>query len=294
MKVHFEGTLKRGYSVESVFTQFEKTAGKSKLSKGWKIMQTDSTVTVDFGDGTQFTLLFNGKFFDGDCPTEHDSEEPIDKKSADYQKMKMLYSLKSVCKEYSVTDEGTAWFRYLESMKYKAYFRHLTEDEMARVKTLYDRGANTPEKLLATVVYDDLKLKSVEEYRTLGKMESVFSGYDSMGARWEQWVIRTCLFKGKRPKTCWAESGGMDPLSFAVVGLSACVKEMWTLTKEPDHIFSTRGVFGAPHGILRRMLYDDFVPAVKQADDFEKCVLAYRTFVSAVDYVGFQFVGLAE
>ena len=130
MNVHVDCTLKRGYSPASVYSKFEKIIKPTGIMKKWKLMQTVSTVTVDFADDTMFTLLFDGQHFDGDCPTVHDSEEPIDKKSADYKKMKLIYALKSICKEYCITDDGTAWFRYLESMRYKAYFRQLTDEEL--------------------------------------------------------------------------------------------------------------------------------------------------------------------
>lgn len=294
MNVHFEGTLKRNYTVDSVFRKCETNVKKTGVCKKWTLSQTDDTVTVDFGDGTQLTLLFSGKNFDGYCPTEHDSEQPIDKKSADYAKCRLLYGLKSLCREYTVTDEGTAWNRYLESMKYKAHFRRLTDDETETVRQYVDSGVN-PLNLLSSVLYRTLKLRSMDEYKALGQAEGMYGGYDEAATRWEQWLVRTCLFKGERTHLMWQQSGGMDPVSLAIAGFAACLNEMHILIQKPDHKFTPRSIFGAPHGILRRMLYDDFVPAIKaEADDLEKCMLVYRVFVSALEYTGFTYVGLAD
>ena len=295
MNVHFEGTLKRGYDADSIFTLCETAAGKSARSAKWEVTQTEDTVNVDFGDGTRLTFLFSGKQFDGFCPTEYSAGEPLPKKSPDYAKMRLLYSLKKACREYTVTDDGTAWNKYLEAMKYKAYFRPLTEEETALVRGYFEGGKVTPLNLLPSVLYRTLKLSSMDEYRALGQTESLFAGYDSPATRWEQWINRTCLFKKERPKPVWEQSGGLDPLSLATVGFTSCLNEMTKLCTAPETQFSSRTVFGVPHGILRRMLYDDFVPAYQAAaDDFERCVLVYRTFVSALEYTGFTYVGLAD
>ena len=295
MNVHVDCTLKRGYSPASVYSKFEKIIKPTGIMKKWKLMQTDSTVTVDFADDTMFTLLFDGQHFDGDCPTVHDSEEPIDKKSADYKKMKLIYALKSICKEYCITDDGTAWFRYLESMRYKAYFRQLTDEETALVRRYCEMGVDAPERLVTTHIYHTLRLNSLDEFKALSKSkDSVFAEYFPFAGTVEQWAKRTCLFRGEPVKMpAINHTSGFEPICLAIHAQSACINEMHTLCVNPDHRFDTRNVFGAAHGILRRMLYDDFVPAIKQAEDnLSKCLLAYRVFVSALDYNGLEYVGL--
>lgn len=298
--IFYKGTLKRTGSPKAVYEKCLAAIKKSGPTKNWKCTfdEAKQRVEVDFGDGESEIMVFEfaDKKLDGSCnvcfPME---EQKRDKKSATFACMKMLYSLKKLFRDLEVNDDCGAWEAYLETMKYSVRFRELTEAETARVKEAFDAGCTNHEEMLVEFIREDLHIPEgdpldkhiitdlmnpYEEHRILSLLET--------------WLYKTCTYENQG-RVSEISKGSETELNIFSLSLSAFtlgVEEMffdsfamYYFPEDDQH------AFGVKHALVRRLFREKFAPAFKVADEYEKCILAYRFFLSVLEFAGFEYVG---
>lgn len=305
-RIEVKGTLKRGYGCEDVGKQCAKAIKKSGPTKNWQCYtdEKSSTVLFDLGDELSETMIMR---FDGsrlDCSFTVALPPPEgrhSKKGPYFLLMKMLYSLKKYFREYEVSDEQGLWEDFLEAMKYEAAFCELTEVEMQRVKNAYEGGCRDCLEMLELFMAEDMGLKKGDTVRQhlipLGDAvmgELYRDSRDYTGYELETWLFKTCEYKdqGRVSEISCGTAEELDGFSLALSAFVFGVEELW-----PEFYSSWNmgeddlRAFGVKHAIIRRMFRRKVRALYKEAEPFEKCVLAYRFFLSALDYNGFTFVG---
>ena len=299
--IYYRGKLKRTCSPRDVYEKCSGAIKKTGVTKNWicTFHENDISVVVDFNDGESENLVF--KFVEGKvhgfCKLFFSMDNDMyDKKSPSFACMKMLYSLKKLCSEYEITDDYSIWEGFLETMKYRARFRNLTEDEEARVRKYFDMGYTNHEDMLLAFISEDLQIPQGEKL-TDHIMENAVYPVDE---HWilpvlETWLYETCTY-GKEGRVSGLSRERYTDLNMFtlshggfVLVVEECFAECFAaygFVKEDD-----TNAFGVKHALLRKMFREKYAPAFKIADPFERCILAYRLFLSALDFTDFKFVG---
>ena len=303
--IFYRGKLKKTCSINDIYEKCLSAIKKSGPTKNWRCTfdEQNQKVVVDFNDSESENMIFEleDRQLNGFCkvffPMEGDMYE---KSSLFFACMKMLYSLKKFFNEFEVSDDYGAWEGFLEAMKYRAKLRELTDEEKERVNKAYEKGYNNHEDMLLMFIAEDLNI-SVED-NLVDYVSENYAGYERyaiMKEHWmlpvlEMWTCETCTY-GKLGRVSDIEEDVKTYLSSFTMSFAAFamgVEEMFRTCfmlygLKPDD----KRAFGSKHAIVRKMFREKFAPEFNKADSYEKCVLAYRFFVSALEYSGFTFVG---
>lgn len=298
--IFYSGKLKRTCSPEDVYIKCLAAIKKTGPTKNWTCIfdEEKQVVAVDFGDNQSETLVFefvDGKI-DGSCKVCFSmGTEVHDKKSPIFACMKMLYSLKKLFSEFQVSDDYDAWEGFLETMKYRAKFRELTEEEIQRVNKFYDMGYTSHEDMLLSMMAEDLQLDGKEQLAAhINPKRSLFFEAHTILYIVEMWAYQTCTY-GKEGRVSKISEGSktlLNAFSLSLGAFAMGVEELffdefakYGFPSEDKH------AFGVKHAIIRQMFREKFIDLFNAADAHEKCMLAYRFFLSALDFTGFQFEG---
>lgn len=299
-EITVKGKLKRTVSSEEVYRRCLAAIKKTGATKNWSCLQEGTeTVLVDFGDGKSENLVFDfqNKQCNLKCKVDFDTYSPENfKKSETFCVMKLFYSLKKLFSEYEVDDKLGEWDHYREAMKYRAKLRELTEEEEARVNVSYESGCTDYEEMLLNFISEDLKIPEGDALTDHLLSNSVFNEPEEKYLSiLETWLHRTCEYKnlGRVYQISEGRDTELNAFSLAMGGFITGVAELFQ--DSPTHQMylegSWRGTFGTKHGIIRIMYCEKYLPLFEVADDYGKCILAYRFFVSALEFTDFKFVG---
>lgn len=295
--IFYRGKLKKTCSINDIYEKCLSAIKKSGPTKNWRCTfdEQNQKVVVDFNDGESENMIFELEYrqLNGFCkvffPMEGDMYE---KSSPFFACMKMLYSLKKFFNEFEVSDDYGAWEGFLEAMKYRAKLRELTDEERDRVNKAYENGYNNHEDMLLMFIAEDLNIPV--DANIVDYFDKDYYGYEEEHRIFyvlEMWVYETCTY-GKQGRACDIGEGAKTALngfSMSLAAFTLGVEEMFGSSWgfEPDD----KRAFGSKHAIVRKMFREKFAPEFNKADSYEKCVLSYRFFVSALEYSGFTFVG---
>lgn len=307
--IFFKGKLKRGKDPLSVFEKIKKGIKKKGPTKNWicTIDEEQQSLRIDFPDDKSetFSLHFNEKGeFEDSCklffPLEGELFE--DGKSEFKALLDALYKAKSMFHSIEITDDYGLAASYWDSKRFKFDFRNLTAEEADRAERLYSEGNTTPEQLLLAIMAEDMDMP-VEELRDYINIDIEY--IDSWEDRskihptLETYLYETAEFQ-KEGRLCEMPAGQYYDPGKVLFSVFAFIEGLsWvfldgtgpetTISLEKKRSFSPKD---AQVGLLFR---EKFAPVfMKEEDPMEKCILAYRYFVSVYDYLGFRYVGRAE
>lgn len=213
-----------------------------------------------------------------------------------------LYKAKSMFHSIEITDDYGLAGSYWDSKRFKFDFRNLTAEEADRAERLYSEGNTTPEQLLLAIMAEDMDMP-VEELRDYINIDIEY--IDSWEDRskihptLETYLYETAEFQ-KEGRLCEMSAGQYYDPGKVLFSVFAFIEGLsWvfldgtgpetTISLEKKRSFSPKD---AQVGLLFR---EKFAPVfMKEEDPMEKCILAYRYFVSVYDHLGFRYVGRAE
>lgn len=301
--VFFNGKRKRTVSSMEIFEKFTKSFKKKGPTKKWeyRIDEAEETMIIDFHDekSESFAIAFNKKGeFDGFCkfyfPVDDETNE------ADYTVMytmfDILYKAKSKFNRIEITDDYGVAANYWESKKFKFDLRELTEEELNRVKRWFDAGYTKHEDLLRAIMAEDMGM----EYEEFVHYENPDIAHGSLKGRVHNlcatYVYEASAFRdegrasdllfefqsdpNKYNFALWSFWGGISFIFFDGTGLDDAVT------------FEKHGCSLPMEAQIDLVYREKFAPAyVQNTDSFERCVLAYRYFLSVYAFTGFHYVG---
>ena len=299
MHITFQCRQKRGWSGAETAEICRKAVLKSGVTKIWtveelpqdcvRVMLAPALPPLDFFYDAKTRLLKAD--YTAEIPA--DDKTAHDKKSLVFALMKLLYQLKGK-REYSVTDDCGAWEAFLETMRYQAHLRELTEAELARVQAAYDAGHREPIAMLRAFLHEDMQLLSEETVESAVMDDITMYSEGGLDTGWtnvfETWCYLTCAYKkdGRISQIGEAERMALDAFTLDLAGFILSMRyfcQRLEGSKEEDRIF------GVPHGVTSRMLRTNVLPQMETADAFGRLVLTYRFFVSALEFNGLRFIG---
>lgn len=290
--VFYSGTLKRGTQPADVKEKIRGSVKKSGPTKKWSVTcETDTSITLDLGDDASESLdfSFDGNKLDGFCKVYNGGKALEDPKGQLQTVFKLLYTISKFFSHFEVSDDYELWQSYADSQRYRMKLRDLTADEEARLGRLLDLGINDPEDMLLEMVREDLGIPRGGELYTNETLKGARDGRE-LGPYpegiLETWLYETASYKGVR----LCEMDIDKYMELGEPGFSICAYVLG-ITELLNGI-GRHNAFGVKHAFIRRFLKEKFMPLFDSAaDGRERCALAYRFSLSALDYLGFVFEG---
>lgn len=301
--IFYKGVLKRGRDPLAVFEKITKGIGKRGPSKNWTytIDEEQSSLLIDFQDDKSetFFLQFKEKGEFNDCckvafPLEGELFE--DGKSEFKALLDALYKARTSFRSIEITDDFGLAESYWDSKRFKLHFRDLTAAEDERVRRLYAQGSTTPEQLLRSIMAEDMEMPVEELWDYINVYTNFLDNFPAIHRTLASYLYETAEFR-KEGRVCempfwqYYEPGNFFFSEFAFVeGLSWVFLDgtgpNTAISLEKERAFSQKD---AQVGLLFR---EKFAPVfIAETDPLEKCILAYRYFVSIYGGLGFRYVG---
>ena len=297
--------LKRTRKPADAFEKMSKAVKKRGATKNWNCKFDENSFVLDFGDdiNSTFTVKFDDKkvcehFCKVYFPLSGESFD--DEKKSEFKALiNMIYSARTSFSEMSITDDYGISESYLESKVNKIALRELDADELARAKRLFDEGHTDIREFITALMFDLRGLPYSEDFipfinchigqDVLYFWQSKSDLLDFYGSFIESFLYETMEYTDRgRLYDVREYYGDLTGAAFSVMAFHFGVLEVTDL-----HHHKTGG---DPKGTqVFRLYHSKYLPLAEQAtDSFMKCQLAYRFFVSILDYLGFRYAGRSD
>lgn len=296
--------LKRTRTPMEAIEKMHKTVKKKGATKDWTVTvdEESQTMCVDFGEDKGETLYIafdEKKVCDGFCKVFFplSGEEFDDEKKSEFKALlNMIYAARTSFAEMNITDDYGISESYLDTKVNKIALRELTAEELERAKRLFDNGHTTVREFITALMYDLRDLAYDEDFLPYINMNIGCYPY----IFWSQWdgeigdfysvfiesfIFETTEYKNEgRIYDIGEYFGELNGTWFSVHAFINGINEI------TDYHHYKSGWDPKSTQVLR--LYNTkYLPLIENADDLEKCIIAYRFFVSMLDYLGFRYVG---
>lgn len=304
--VFYKLKLKRTRTQMEVFGKMQKAVKKKGATKNWTctIDSERERLTIDFGDekSENFCLSFDDKkSCSGFCKVFFPLSGELfdDEKKSEFKALiNMIYSARSSFSEMEITDDYGISESFLDSKINKIILRELTDDETERAQRLFADGHKDRRQFITALMYDYRDMPYSEDFipyinKGIGHCPLMFWEQfdlkDFFSAFADSFLFETTEYQDKgRLYNVGDYYGDLNGVFFAV---HAFLEGIETITGY--HIYE-KGWDPKSTQVLR-LYYNKCLPLIEaEESDFGKCILAYRFFVSIMDYLGFRYVGKSE
>jgi hypothetical protein len=312
MTIYYEGKLKRTCTPEDVFAKIEAFAKPKGNTKLWLIQKAENCLTVDFCDGKSETLIFDfkEKEIDGFCKVAFDDAGSEQQLEAFFN---LFYSLTKMFSHINISDDYGLWDDYVDSKRFKIQLRELTNNEIERVKRLFDNGICFYKKLIYEIISDDIHVPYekldcsnfvVRSFQNGKWINSEYKHYNTCISYLNEWLDETAAYKNrgrikKYKVTYWHGGDGyrwkgevseVSELEFAIAAFIYGLSKIFAANFKDYR--RVGGIFGQKDGQVERLFKDKFIPLINsETDEYMQCILVYRFMVSIYEYCGFVYVG---
>lgn len=302
--IFYKLKLKRTREPMEVFEKMAKSMKKCCATKKWSCsIDTDNEcLYIDFGDeySETFSIQFNDtKICEDFCKVCFPlSGELFDneKKSEFKALINMIYSARTSFSEMEITDDYGISESFLDSKVNKISLRELTSEEQARAKRLFDEGHISVREFITALLFDLRGLPYSEDFlpyinyhisTMLGLAYNKTSDFYMCFV--ESFLYETTEYRDKG--RLYTVDDYYTDLNSVFFSVSAFIFGILDVT---DYFHLKTG--GDPKSAqVFRLYHNKYLPlAENENNDFTKCQLAYRFFVSILDYLGFRYVGRSD
>lgn len=292
--IFFHLQLKRSRTPREVFEKMTKKIKKKGPTKNWTYDIKGDCLLIDFHDnGSEgFCVDFKDKTADGFCKVKFQvgGEGYDDKESEFVALMDMIYAARTSFSHMEISDDFGLSSAYMEGKRFKIKLRELTENEMEKAKQLYQMGYTKYTDFIMAVCYMDLEIPFGERYQWhVNTNLSFFREHLSRGSR--EPFFATYLYElaeyQDRGRTCELPDFDGDPCGLTF--------SRWAFTAGVEFLFyidlDWNPMAGEKYAQVRRLYVEKIRPILEEGEDsFDKCILAYRYFLSIFEYCGFKRV----
>lgn len=302
--IHYKIKLKRTSTPLQVFEKMQKKVQKKGATKNWTytINSENESLSVDFGDekSETFCLSFDDKkTCEGFCKVFFPLSGELfdDEKKSEFKSLiNMIFSAKTLFSTIEITDEYGITESYLDSKKNKIVLRDLTNDETKRAERLFSEGHKDIREFIIALMYDYRDLPYSEDFipyisKHIGLNKIMFWDSNSYLEEFfpsfvDSFLCETTEYDGKgRLYDINDYYGDMNGTYFSVYAFIDGIENI-------THYAENKSGWDPKSTQVIRLYYNKYLPLLETEDtDFGKCILAYRFFVSTLDYLKFKYVG---
>lgn len=303
--IYYKLKLKRTRTPSEVFEKMRRSIKKKGATKDWTydISPDGTSMWVDFGEdkGETFRLSFNEKKqCEGFCKVFFPLSGELfdDEKKSEFKALiNMIYSARSSFAEMEVSDEYGIAESYLDSKVNKIALRELTAEETERAERLFGEGHTDIPEFLNALMFDLRGLPYSEDFipyinRRISVNYIMFWGSYKPEIRAffpafaESFLYETTEYNGEgRLYTVKKYFDELTGVFFSVCGFCFGMEQVcryWDFKSGCDP--KTTQVF--------RLYQGKYLPLLEtENSDLGRCRLAYRFFVSILEFLGFKYVG---
>lgn len=299
--IFYKLKLKRTWTPSKLFEKLQKSVKKKGATKDWvcNVDGENGYMFIDFGESKSetFCLKFDDKkVCEGCCKVYFPLSGELfdDEKKSEFKALiNMLYSARTTFSKMEITDDYGISESYLDSKVNKISLRELTEEENERARRIFENGQQSVREFITALMYDCRDLSYSEDFipyinkkighRYIGFWDSNDNISDFFDSFVDSFLYETTEYQDKgRLKNVKDYYGDLCGVYFSV---SAFIMGIDNITGY--RIFKT-GADPKSAQVIR-LYYNKYLPlAEAETDSFGKCVLAYRFFVSIMDYLGFK------
>lgn len=301
--IFYKLKLKRTRTPSKLFEKLQKSIKKKGATKDWvcTVDEEKGYMSVDFGEdkGETFCLKFDDKkVCEGCCKVYFPLSGELfdDEKKSEFKALiNMIYSAKAAFSKMEITDDYGITESYLDSKVNKISLRELTEEENERARRIFENGQQNVKEFITALMYDYRDLPYSEDFipyinikignRYIGFWDSYDKLCDFFESFVDSFLYETSEYQDKgRLKNVKDYYGDLNGVYFAV---SAFITGIDNIT---GYRIFEKGWDPKSTQVIR-LYYNKYLPlAEAKTDNLGKCVLAYRFFVSIMDYLGFKAV----
>lgn len=308
--IFFTLKLKCSKTPGELFEKMKKLVKPKGATKNWVCeVDGDSGVfSINFNDGKseEFVVSFNEKnVCDSFCkvcfPLEGDDFND-EKKSEFKALMNMIYSVRAFFSKMEISDDYGITTSFLDSKKYKISFRTLNSQEIKRAERIFNNDHTELREFIIALLFDLRKLDFAVDYKLSINMSAASANsvkqyeeeYRQFGfanefllfsAFVDSFLYETAEFqnKGLLRKTQEYSDSDFNSVLSSVSAFQIGIMQLIGIDNFRAADFKSGQVLKLyEHSFLT--LYNE------EKDDFNKCVLGYRYFISIYDYLGFKYV----
>lgn len=291
--------LKRTRTPAEVFEKMSKSVKKKGATKNWVCTYDEESFAIDFGDekSETFRIGFNEKkVCDGFCKVYFplSGDEFDDEKKSEFKALlNMIYSVRTSFSEMKITDDYGVSESFLDTKVNKIALRELTEEETERAARLFKDGRTEIKDFINALMFDYRELPYSEDFipyinrrighSYIGFWDSNDSINDFYNSFVDSFLYETTEYQDKgRLRKVTDYYGDLSGVYFSVSAFIDGVENLTGLR------INEKGWDPKSTQVLR-LYYNKYLPLFEAENDaFGKCVLAYRFFVSTLDYLGFR------
>ena len=300
--IFYKLQLKRTRTPAEVFTKMQKAVKKKGATKNWvcTVDSENSCMSVDFGieESETFCISFDEKkTCNGICKVFFPLSGELfeDEKTSGFKALiNMIYAARESFSKMEITDDYGISESYLDSKVNKIALRELTDDEAKRAERLFKEDHVTIKEFITALMFDYRGLPYSENFvpyinRHIGSSPLCFMVGGNVDLRSlfnsfvDSFLYETAEYQDKgRLSSVRDYYGDLNGVYFSV---HAFIIGTGIITG-----YDTRERAWDPKSAQMLRLYQNkYRPLLEtEKSDFDKCVLAYRFFVSIMDYLGFK------
>lgn len=295
--IFFHLQLKRTRTPQEVFAKMTKKIKKTGPTKKWTYDMKGDCLLIDFHDDASesFCLDFKDKRADGFCKVGFllGGEDYDDKQSEFVALMDVIYAARTSFSHMEVSDDFGLASAYMEGKRFKIKLRELTKEETEKARQLYEMGYTKYTDFIMAVCYMDLEIPFEEPYPKYVNMNLAYMGdlleredSFSLVPLFDTYLYELAEYKDLG-RTCELPDFDGDPCGATF--------SRWAFTEGIRFLFyidlSFNPMAGEKYAQVRRLYVEKVMPILETGEDsFDKCLLAYRYFLSIFEYCGFKRV----
>ncbi|MCR4888029.1 MAG: hypothetical protein K5979_02455 [Ruminococcus sp.] len=297
--------LKRTRKPIEVFEKMAKSVKKRGATKKWICTYDEESFAVDFGDGLNETFIVrfdDKKVCNWFCKVTFPLSGELfdDEKKSEFKALlNMIYSVRTSFSEMKITDDYGISESFLDSKVNKIVLRELNDDEIERAKRVFNEGHTSIQDFITALMFDLREMSysdNIFPYIICHLGHCILPFWDSNDtfshfyeAFTESFLYETTEYKDQgRLYKVSDYFGELNGVYYSVSAFLSGINEITDL-----HHFD-KGWDPKETQVLR-LYKNKYLPLFEQeTDEYNKCELSYRFFMSILEYLGFIYVGRTE
>lgn len=300
--IFYKLQLKRTRTPAEVFAKMQKAIKKKGATKNWvcTVDSENGCMSVDFGieESETFCISFDEKkTCNGICKVFFPLAGELfeDEKTSGFKALiNMIYAARESFAKMKITDDYGISESYLDSKVNKIALRELNDDEAKRAERVFKDGHETVKEFITAIMFDYRGLPYSEDFipyinRYIGNKPLGFmvgGNVDLLAlfsAFIDSFLYEASEYQDKgRLSSVSDYYGDLNGVYFSV---SAFIEGVTLMTGYSTH----ERAWDPKSAQVLRLYQNKYHPLTETEESgFGKCVLAYRFFVSTMDYLGFK------